>query len=126
MTPPPPLRELETEVMDAVWDLRAATVRQVGEELARRGSKERAYTTIMTICSRLAGKAMLSRTREGQTDVYEPMMTRDAYREARAAAGVAALVDEAGDLALVHFAKCLDTLDPERREALELLARGGA
>lgn len=125
MTPPPPLRELETEVMEALWTLGAATVRQVGEELTLRGAKDRAYTTIMTICSRLAAKGMLTRTRDGQADVYRPAMTREAYREARAAAGVAALVDEAGDLALVHFARRLDGLDPARREALERLARGG-
>lgn len=122
--PIPALRELESEVMEVLWDLRTATVREVGEELKARGAKDRAYTTIMTICSRLAAKGVLDRTRVGQTDVYEPTLTRDGYRERRAAAGVAALVDETGDVALVHFAKRLESLDPERRAQLERLARG--
>lgn len=112
--------------MEALWDLRSATVREVRAELVARGAKDRAYTTIMTVCSRLSRKGMLARTREAQTDNYQPAMTREQYRDARAEAGVAALVDESGDLALMHFAKRLEALDPERRADLERLARGGA
>lgn len=127
MTPlpqPPALRDLETEVMDVLWDRGEATVRQVCEELVARGGDDRAYTTVMTTCSRLAGKGVLERHRLGLADVYAPTMSRETYRERRAQAGVAALLDEAGDLALVHFARQLDELDPERRAQLERLARG--
>lgn len=123
---PPALRDLETDVMDVLWDRGEATVRQVCEELVARGGGKRAYTTIMTTCSRLAGKDLLERHRLGLADVYAPTMDRAAYRERRAQAGVAALLDEAGDLALVHFARQLDELDPERRAQLERLARRGA
>jgi hypothetical protein len=37
---------------------------------------------------------------------------------------VAALVETFGDVALSHFARQVADLDPERREALERLARG--
>jgi predicted transcriptional regulator len=42
---PPPLHELETEVMEAVWELGEASVREVMEALNARVDKPRAYTT---------------------------------------------------------------------------------
>jgi predicted transcriptional regulator len=93
------------------------------EALNGRTSKKRAYTTIMTIMSRLDRKGLLTRRREGKADVYVPALSRDDYLEARARAQVGALVDEYGDVALVHFARQMARLDPGRREKLRRLAR---
>jgi predicted transcriptional regulator len=126
-TPPaaPVLHELESEVMDAVWDRGEASVREVMETLNEAAPKPRAYTTYMTILGRLHGKGMLSRRREGRTDLYAPVHSREEYADLRAAAEVEALVDAYGDVALSHFARQVAELDPERRKALERLARGG-
>jgi predicted transcriptional regulator len=123
--PAPALHELEAEVMDAVWKLEEASVRDVMDALNRAGSKPRAYTTYMTILSRLHGKGLLTRRREGKTDIYTPVHTREEYADMRAEAEVAALVETFGDVALSHFARQVADLDPERRKALERLARGG-
>jgi predicted transcriptional regulator len=119
---PPPLHELETEVMEDMWERGTGTVREVLEEL-NRGRKKRAYTTIMTIMARLYRKGLLSRQRKGKTDVYTIAITRDAYREARAEAEVAALVDEFGELALVHFSEHMAGLDGKRLRELRRLAK---
>jgi predicted transcriptional regulator len=122
-TPPPVLHELEAEVMDTVWDLGEPSVREVMEELNRAAPKPRAYTTYMTILGRLHGKGLLARRREGKTDFYRPVHTRAEYADLRAQAEVSALVDAFGDVALGHFARQMAELDPERRRALERLAR---
>lgn len=109
--------------MDEIWRRGEATVRDVLEEL-NRGPKHRAYTTVMTTMSRLAGKGLLTRRRVGRMDVYSPALGRDAYQHARARAEIAALVEEFGDIALAHFARQLHELDAERLEALRRLARG--
>jgi predicted transcriptional regulator len=119
----PPLSELESEVMEEVWVHDEVTVRTVLEAL-NEGKKERAYTTIMTIMSRLDGKGMLKRRRSGRSDVYRPVMTRAEYLQARAQAEVEELVDDYGDLALAHFARRIDKLDPKRRQELRKLAEG--
>ena len=126
-TVPPVLHELESEVMDAVWDARAGelTVRAVMDELNERANPPRAYTTYMTILARLYKKGLMVRRREGKTDVYAPALTREEYRARRAAAEVEQLVDEYGDAALSHFAARIAALDPERRRALERLAADG-
>jgi Penicillinase repressor len=46
---PPPLHDLEGEVMEEVWRRHEASVRGVMEALNAGASKDRAYTTYMTI-----------------------------------------------------------------------------
>jgi predicted transcriptional regulator len=121
---PPALHELEAEIMDAVWaGGEEMTVRQVMEELNANSSPDRAYTTFMTVMARLDDKGLLKRRREGKTDIYRPVMSREDYLAARAEAEVSALVDQFGDVALTHFARQMASLDPERRKALQRLAR---
>jgi predicted transcriptional regulator len=120
---PPPLHELESEVMEEVWRQGESTVRSVLQTLNARGPKERAYTTVMTTMRRLDEKGMVCRRREGKTDVYEPCMSREEYLEARASAEVAAVVDHYGEQALVHFARQMDKLDPASRQRLRRLSR---
>lgn len=108
--------------MEQVWERGTATVRDVLEAL-NRGRRQRAYTTIMTIMSRLDQKGLLTRERSGKTDVYSAVMSRDAYLHARAQAEVQGLVEEFGDLALTQFAAQMDKLDPARLRELRKLAR---
>jgi predicted transcriptional regulator len=111
--------------MDEVWRHRQVTVRDVLEAL-NRGSKERAYTTIMTVMSRLDAKGLLTRRRDGRSDVYRARMDRAQYLEARARAEVDGLVADYGDVALAHFARQLDSLDARRRRRLKELAEEGS
>jgi predicted transcriptional regulator len=127
MSPPdsaaPAVHALEAEVMDAVWELGEAPVRDVMDAVNAAAEKPRAYTTYMTILGRLHAKGLLERRREGKTDFYRPTHTRAEYADLRARAEVASLVDQFGDVALSHFARQVAELDPERRRALERLAR---
>ena len=122
-TIPPPLHELEAEVMDELWERGEASVREVMESLNTGADKERAYTTYMTIMARLDGKGLLERRRDGKTDFYSPLFTRDQYADLRARAELDSIVDQFGELALAHIARQLAGLDPKRRRALQRLAR---
>ena len=123
---PPPLHELESEVMEEVWRHGGEiTVRDVLAALNARSDKERAYTTVMTIMRRLDDKRMLTRRRDGKTDLYQVRMSRDEYLEARSNAEVLAVVEQYGDHALVHFARAMAELDPKRRAQLRRLSRRG-
>lgn len=120
---PPPLHELEAEVMDAVWDNGESSVRQVMEVLNADVTRPRAYTTYMTIMARLDGKGLLERRRQGKSDLYRPRYSREEYADVRARAEVDSVVDQFGELALAHIARQMAALDPARRRALERLAR---
>ncbi|TBL32001.1 MULTISPECIES: BlaI/MecI/CopY family transcriptional regulator [unclassified Micromonospora] len=99
------LGDLERAVMDVLWDTVPAasdgvTVREVADVLAGR---ELAYTTVMTVLDRLAGKGMVQREREGRAWRYRATASREAY--------IAQIMLDALDLggsrdaALVRFAR---------------------
>ncbi|MDQ2727354.1 MAG: BlaI/MecI/CopY family transcriptional regulator [Actinomycetota bacterium] len=117
----PSLYELESEVMEELWANGEAPVRAVMEALNRH-AKPRAYTTYMTVMARLHSKGLLDRRREGKTDFYAPVLSRQEFVEARARCEVDALVEQFGDLALTNFARQMAQLDPERLRALQRVA----
>src|SRR5579864_3590137 len=112
---PPPLHELEAEVMEQAWRAGETSVRAVMEECNRRAAKPRAYTTYMMIMARLHKQGLLQRRREGKTDFYAPVFERDDYLSRRSRHQVQQLVSEYGDVALSHFAEQMASLDPARR-----------
>ena len=122
---PPPLHELETEIMEELWRRGEGTVHQVRDALNARSPKTRAYTTVMTVMGRLHGKGLLARERRGRRDLYIPRFTREQYQDLRAKSQVSALVEEFGDIALAHFAAEMAGLDAKRRERLRRMADHG-
>jgi predicted transcriptional regulator len=119
---PPPLHELEAEVMEELWERGESTVRDVLDALNARGPQVRAYTTVLTVMQRLHTKNLLRREWRGRLHVYAPALSRSEYAEARAAAEVGELVSEYGDVALAQFARAMSKLDPKRREQIRRLA----
>ncbi len=71
------LGPLEQDVMDVVWRLEDATVRDVHEELVQ--ERKIAYTTVMTTMARLATKGLLRRDTAGLAHRYRPAVTQDTY-----------------------------------------------
>lgn len=89
---------LEAEVMDVVWAANApVSVRDVAKQLNDGRTEPLAYTTVMTVMSRLAEKQVLERHLEGRGYLYEP--------SAADAAGLAVknVIRTYGDEAMAHF-----------------------
>ena len=76
----PFLGPLEQEVMDAVWKLSAANVRDVVGQMER----PLAYTTVMTTLDRLYKKGLLTREMTDRAFLYSPMLTREKWDRERA------------------------------------------
>ena len=69
------LTRFELEVMDILWDLEEATVRQVQEAIQER--KRPAYTTVQTIVARLEEKNAVRRGRKmGNAYLFAPALSR--------------------------------------------------
>ncbi|MEU7998292.1 BlaI/MecI/CopY family transcriptional regulator [Micromonospora sp. NPDC049060] len=119
------LGDLERAVMDVLWDSvpgtsDGITVREVADAL---DGRELAYTTVMTVLDRLAGKGMVQREREGRAWRYRAAASREAY--------IAQLMLDALDLggsrdaALVRFARSVTGTEAEvLRAALGAEAEG--
>lgn len=105
------LGPLERAVMKVFWAEpdRWFTVRQVSERL----DAELAYTTVMTLLTRLHGKGHLERQRDGRAWAYRPVFTRSEH----AARAMTAALQESDDHAdaLLHF---VEHLTPEDQLAL--------
>jgi predicted transcriptional regulator len=66
--------QLQRAVIEVVWELGEATVRQVWTRLCRQ--KELAYTTVLTAMQRLERDGWLKHRVEGKKHVYLPTRTR--------------------------------------------------
>lgn len=111
---------LEAAVMDRLWARGKATVREIVDDLGR--TRSLAYTTVMTIMTRLHEKGLLVRDRDGKGYVYRPAFSREEHRARLSRELVKGLVDEFGDVALAHFAAELEDVDAHHRAALRRLA----
>jgi len=69
------LGPLESEVMRLVWDMGEVQVDEVHQVLQQ--DREIAYTTVMTVMSRLASKGVLRRRKQGRAFLYEAAHRRD-------------------------------------------------
>ena len=92
------LGPLEADVMRTVWRAKApVSVRDVLETLNRGRRDALAYTTVMTVMSRLAEKEILRRSQQGRAFLYEAAVA-DA-----AAIAVRSLVRDFGESAVAQF-----------------------
>ena len=68
------LGKLQRAVVEAIWDLGEATVRQVWERICPK--KDLSYTTILAAMQRLERSGWLRHRVEGKSNVYVPTRTR--------------------------------------------------
>jgi predicted transcriptional regulator len=111
------LGELEAEVMDLAWS-RDDWI-GVNDLLAALKGRQRAYTTVMTIVTRLCDKGLLERRRDGRGFVYRPALSREQV----AAQALREVLADADDpqAVLAHFVKDLEA-SPELLARLQALA----
>ena len=69
------LTPLETLIMNVLWDESPAAVKQVQERLTT--VKPMVYNTVLTIMRILRDKGFVVSEREGRSDLYRPVVTRE-------------------------------------------------
>jgi predicted transcriptional regulator len=111
------LGPLEQDVMDVVWRLGEATVRDVHDRLA--ADRVIAYTTVMTTMSRLASKGLLERNTADLAHRYRPAVSRDHF--ARSAVGdvLSWLLERYPEPAVAYLAGVVGDLDKVTIEELK-------
>jgi predicted transcriptional regulator len=72
---PKRLTPAETEVMDKLWQLGSATVREVHRALE--AERDVAYNTVLTMLRILRDKGFVTSRRKGRADVYRPVVSRE-------------------------------------------------
>lgn len=109
------LTEAEWKVMNALWQSASTTARDVHDRV--KGETDWAYTTVKTILDRLGEKGAVAVGARGNTNLYEPLVTkRDARR-----AELRSTMDRAFDGAfgaLMHFLVSEEKLSKKDRKEL--------
>ncbi len=72
------LGELQTRVLELVWEMGEATVAQIVERISQQRSVT--YTTILAAMQRLSKKGWLAHRQVGKAYVYRPARTRQQAR----------------------------------------------
>ncbi len=100
------LGPLEQEVMDCVWRDKVVSVRDVHSCLIN--SRKIAYTTVMTIMTRLTRKGFLKRKIKGKAFLYSPKKTKEQTAKTMIGKIVDSFVDQFGEEAVVAFSDELE------------------
>lgn len=118
-TDPLRLGALEQQVMSALWDEGALSIRQIISFL---GDKH-AYTTIATVLGNLSRKELVAAQRDGRSVRYVPRHTREIH--AAQLMGQALSTSNDPMASILHF---IDTIDPGDAQLLReyLTERGEA
>jgi predicted transcriptional regulator len=109
------LGDLERAVMHTLWDTAVPlTGRQVADALAGR---DLAYTTVLTVLTRLERKGLVRRDSSARAHTYLPVASREDHVSVllQQALGQAGAEDTARQAALQHFAR---SVTPEEAAAL--------
>jgi len=108
--------DLEAEILECVWDLGSASVKDVHECLLLR--REIAYTTVMTVMSRLAAKGVLVSRPVGRAYVYEAAAGREEFCAGIARDFFSGVLVDADRAVLVQFVESVTEHDMEQLDVL--------
>jgi predicted transcriptional regulator len=113
------LGELETQVLEIIWERSEVSVRDVFEVLDNR--RPLAYTTVLSTMRNLERKGFLQRSKSGTAHLYRPVYTRTELARLAVNEVVNGLLDGFGQ----PFLACLTDLNTEEEltDAVERLEK---
>lgn len=115
------LGDLEADIMKIIWSLDRASVRDVYEQL--RPEKKLAYTTVMTIMSRLAEKGLLSKESQGNAFIYSPTISESDFIQLVVTEVIDGLMEEFAEPAMSHLVDKLSLEDNDEINKLEKIIK---
>lgn len=114
--------ELEGAVLEVLWRDGPATVHEVVAQLAT-DQRILAYTTVLTILSRLADKGWVVARKEGRHFRYTTTYSRGDAERVVVGQVVRALLNEFGEVAVAQFVKEMEAVDPAQLARLAALSQ---
>lgn len=107
------LGELEAEVMEIIWQLSSASVREVLTRIRKK--KKVAYTTIMTVMARLHDKGILKRELDDNgAYIYAAIQDKEKFLAVTSKKVIRCLLRDFGDVAVAQFIDIMENGDSEK------------
>jgi len=100
------LGPLEQEIMECIWSIGNCTVSDIYQCLIQR--RQIAYTTIMTIMTRLTEKRFLSRKFIGKSYLYSPIDSKSKTLRNTVFKVIEVMINRFGSEAVAYFAEELE------------------
>jgi predicted transcriptional regulator len=112
------LGALQAEVVGVFWNRESATVREALAELNKKRKQKLAYTTVLTVITRLWQRDLLARDHEGRSFRYRAARSRDELLAELSDELIDRLLADFGDVAVARLGDRLDQLDPSLLDKL--------
>ena len=112
------LGPLETEILNIVWELGKATVKDVHERILEDPDRELAYTSVTTVLRRLTGKGWLTCSKEGRAFSWKPLISRPEAEAIKAYDRLHSFLAVSSPDLVAGFADSLDTASIQQIEAI--------
>lgn len=111
------LGDLQATVMEIFWKRESATVREVVEQLNKK--RALAYTTVLTLVSRLFARGLLSRVPEGRGFRYQAAKSRDEFLAELSDELIDRLFADFGAIGVARFDERLSELNDKQKQRLK-------
>lgn len=112
------LGPLETEILNIVWDLGCATVKDVHEQILTDPDRELAYTSVTTVLRRLTQKGWLHCSKQGRAFCWQPLVSREQAQALKAYERLNRFLAIGNPDVVASFADSLDAASLEQIEAI--------
>jgi predicted transcriptional regulator len=114
------LGPLETEILNIIWELGSATVKDVHERILADPERELAYTSVTTVLRRLTQKGWLTCEKQGRAFSWQPLVSREEAQMIKAHDQLNQFLAVGNPDVVAAFADSLDATSLEQIEAIAL------
>lgn len=125
MTPLPDYRPkqlslgpLEAEILNIVWELGSATVKDIHDRILTDPNRELAYTSVTTVLRRLTEKGWLACDKQGRAFYWRPLVTKQQAQVIQAHEHLHRFLAVGNPDVVAAFADSLDSASLEQIQAI--------
>jgi predicted transcriptional regulator len=112
------LGPLETEILNIVWDLGTATVKDIHDRILSDPDRELAYASVTTVLRRLANKGWVTCHKEERAYCWKPAVSRQQAQAIKSYDQLNHFLSISNPDLVASFADSLDTASLEQLAAI--------
>ncbi|HIK39831.1 BlaI/MecI/CopY family transcriptional regulator [Thermoleptolyngbya sp. M55_K2018_002] len=112
------LGPLEREILEILWQLESATVKEIHDRILADPNRELAYASVTTVLNRLTGKGWLACDRHGRAFHWRPLVSREEAQMLQAHEHLHRFLSVSNPDVVAAFADDLDVASLEQLDAI--------
>ncbi len=112
------LGPLEAEILEIIWDLKSASVKDIHEKILADPDRELAYASVTTVLQRLTKKGWLSYSKQGRAFCWQPLISREQAQAIKAYEQLNRFLAISNPDVVASFADSLDSASVEQIRAI--------